>query len=201
MMRLEATWLLYLVFHVQIGTKRHSEELIRALWVFIDKFGHLLVMIVMKYGITMNCFETLIKIEYSNIFFAALSFVGTEIGLVFATFVCKRFDNGCLLGVGVYREIELCLFAFFWLSLYADKKYVSNTANKLNNKKKIKLNQIDVEMIQGSIIFVVCIKRSCFVVYHIIQSWIYHFQMSQLYLSQFLETFCAMIFCVCVIFV
>ena len=122
--------LLYSVFRVQIGTNTHNEEHSRDLWVFINIFRHSLDMIAVKYGITMNCFEILIKIEYSNIFFAALSFVGMEIGLVFATFVCKRFDNGCLLGVGVYREIELCLFAFFWLSLYADKKYVSNTTIK-----------------------------------------------------------------------
>ena len=136
MMRLEATWLLYLVFHVQIGTKRHSEELIRALWVFIDIFGHLLVMIVMKDGITMNCFETLIKNEYSNTFFAALSFVCTEIGLFFARFVDNRDDKECLLGLGVYIEIECTTFACFGLSLYADKKYVSNTTIKFNKRQK-----------------------------------------------------------------
>ena len=158
-------------------------------------------MVAVRSGILMNCFESLVKIEYSNILFVALSFVGMEIGSFLAIFVNNRYDKRCLLGVGVYIEIESCLFACFGLSLYADKKYVSNTANKLNNKKKIKLNQIDVEMIQGSIIFVVCIKRSCFVLYHIIQSWIYHFHMSQLYLSQFLETFCLMTIRVGLIFV
>ena len=143
-MRSDATWLLYTVFHIQIGTKKLNEEHSRDLWVFFDIFRHSMVMILVRSGISMNCFEILIKIEYSNIFFAALSFVGMEIGLVFATFVCKRFDNGCLLGVGVYREIELCLFAFFWLSLYADKKYVSNTTIKLNSRQKTILNQIHV---------------------------------------------------------
>ena len=135
-MRSDATWFVYPVFLVQIGTNRHSEELIRALWVFIDIFGHSLAMIAVRSGISMNCFESLVKIEYSNIFFVALSFVGTEIGLFFATFVDNRYDKGCLLGVGVYREIELCLFAFFWLSLYADKKYVSNTTIKFNKRQK-----------------------------------------------------------------
>ena len=81
-------------------------------------------MIAVRSGISMNCFESLIKIEYSNSFFAALSFVGMEIGSFFATFVCKRFDNGCLLGVGVYIEIECTAFACFELSLYAYKKHV-----------------------------------------------------------------------------
>ena len=72
----------------------------------MDIFGHLLVMIALKYGISMNCFEILIKIEYSNIFFAALSFVSTEIGSFFATFVNNRDDKECLLGLGVYIEIE-----------------------------------------------------------------------------------------------
>ena len=80
MMRLNAMWLLYSLFRVQIGMNMHSEELIRPLWVSIDIFGHLFVMIAMKYGITINCFEILIKIEYSNTFFAALSFVGMESG-------------------------------------------------------------------------------------------------------------------------
>ena len=149
-------------------------------------------MIAVKYYIKMNSFEIRVKIEYFNFFFSVQSFVSMKVSSFFATFVDNRYDKGCLLSLGVYIVIDLCLFACFGLSLYADKKYVSNTANKLNNKKKIKLNQIDVEMIQGSIIFVVCIKRSCFVVSHIIQSWIYHFHMSQLYLSQFLETFCAL---------
>ena len=148
-------------------------------------------MLAVKYYIKMNSFEIHIKIEYSNIFFAVQSFVSMKVSSFFVTFVDNRYDKGCVLSLGVYIVIDLCLFACFGLSLYADKKYVSNTANKLNNKKKIKLNQIDVEMIQGSIIFVVCIKRSCFVLYHIIQSWISHFHISQLYLSQFLETFCA----------
>ena len=101
-------------------------------------------MIAVKYGISMNCFESLVKIEYSNIFFVALSFVGTEIGLFFATFVDNRYDKGCLLGVGVYIEIECTAFACFGLSLYADKKYLSNAAIKFNNRKKIMLNQIYV---------------------------------------------------------
>ena len=63
-------------------------------------------MIPVKYGITMNCFETLIKIEYSNIFFAVQSFVGVEIGSFYATNVDNRYDRGCLLGVGVDVEIE-----------------------------------------------------------------------------------------------
>ena len=87
-------------------------------------------MIAVKYGISMNCFESLIKIEYSNIFFAALSFVGMEIGSFFTSFVDNRYDKGCLLGVGVYKEIECTAFACFELSLYADKKYVSNTLIK-----------------------------------------------------------------------
>ena len=106
-------------------------------------------MIAVKYGISMNCFESLVKIEYSNIFFVALSFVGMEIGLFFATFVDNRYDKGCLLGVGVYREIECTAFACFGLSLYADKNYVSNAAIKLNNRKKIMLNQIYVYVINS----------------------------------------------------
>ena len=140
-------------------------------------------MIALKYGITMNSFETLIKIEYSHNFFSALSVVGTEIGLFFVTFVDNRDDKRYLLSLVVYIIIDICLFACFGLSLYADKKYVSNIAIKFNNREKIMLNQINVKMIQGSIIFFICIKRSCFVVYYIIQSWIYHFHMSQLYLS------------------
>ena len=99
-------------------------------------------MIAVRSGISMNCFESLIKIEYSNIFFAALSFVGMEIGLVFATFVCKRFDNGCLLGVGVYREIECTAFACFELSLYAYKKHVVIQRLNLILDKKTTFNQI-----------------------------------------------------------
>ena len=93
-------------------------------------------MIALRSGISMNCFESLIKIEYSNIFFAALSFVGTEIGLFFVTFVDNRDDKGCLLGLNVYIEIECTAFACFELSLYADKNYVSNTTIKFNNKQK-----------------------------------------------------------------
>ena len=59
-----------------------------------------------------------------------------EIGSFFATFVNNRDDKGCLLGVGVYREIECTAFACFELSLYADKNYVSNTTIKFNNKQK-----------------------------------------------------------------
>ena len=84
----------------------------------------------------MNCFEIHIKIEYSNVFFAVQSFVGTEIGLSFATFVDNRYVKGCLLGVGVYIEIECTAFACFGLSLNADKKYVSNTAIKFNRSQK-----------------------------------------------------------------
>ena len=46
-------------------------------------------------------------------------------------------------------------------------------------------------MIQSFIKSFVCIKRISLVVYHIIQSWVCHFYMSHLYLSQFFETFCA----------
>ena len=42
----------------------------------------------------------------------------------------NRYDKGCLLGVGVYIEIECTAFACFELSLYAYKKYVSNTTIK-----------------------------------------------------------------------
>ena len=48
-------------------------------------------------------------------------------------------------------------------------------------------------MIQSFIKSFVCIKRISLVVYHIIQSWIYHFQTRRLYLPQFLETFCGSI--------
>ena len=81
-------------------------------------------MIAVKYCIKMNSFEIHMKIEYSNFFFAALSFVGTEIGLFFATFVENRYVKGCLLGVGIYIEVECSAFACFGLSWYADKKYV-----------------------------------------------------------------------------
>ena len=99
-------------------------------------------MIDVKYGNTMNCFETLIKIEYSNVFFAAQSYVGVGIGSFFATFVDNQFDKGCLMGVGVYIEIEFTTFACFGLTLYADKKYVSNTTIKFNSRQKTILNQI-----------------------------------------------------------
>ena len=101
-------------------------------------------MIAVKSGISMNCFESLIKIEYSNIFFAALSFVSIEIGLFSATFVDNWYDRGRLLGVGIYIEIECTVFACFELSLYVCKKYV--VIQQLNSivDKKIMLNQIDV---------------------------------------------------------
>ena len=81
-------------------------------------------MIAVKYGISMNCFESLVKIEYSNIFFAAQSFVGMEIGSFLAIFVNNRYDKRCLLGVGVYIEVDCTAFACFGLPWYADKKYV-----------------------------------------------------------------------------
>ena len=93
-------------------------------------------MIAVKNCISMNCFESLVKIEYSNIFFVALSFVGTEIGLFFARFVDNRYDKECLLGLGVYIEIECTTFACFGLLLYADKNYVSNTTIKFNSRQK-----------------------------------------------------------------
>ena len=93
-------------------------------------------MIAVKYGITMKCFEILIKIEYSNIFFAVQSYIGMKIGLFLATFVCNLYDKGCLLGLGVYIEIECTSFACFGLSLYANKKYVIITTIKLNNSQK-----------------------------------------------------------------
>ena len=136
MMSVDTTWLVCAVVHEQIGMNTHNEELIWDLWVFIDIFGHFLVMLLMKYGITMNCFENLIRIEYSNIFFVAQNYVGMEMGSFFATFVYNRYDKGCLLGVGVYIVIESTAFACFELSLYADKKYVSNTTIKINNSQK-----------------------------------------------------------------
>ena len=63
-------------------------------------------MLLMKYGITMNCFENLIKFEYSNIFFAAQSFVGIEIESFLATFVGNRYDSVSSTGLGVYIEID-----------------------------------------------------------------------------------------------
>ena len=135
-MSLDATWLLYLVFSVQIGTNRHNEKLSQDLWVFIDIFGHLFVMIAMKYCIKMNSFEIHMKIEYSNFFFSVQSYVGMEIGSFFVTFVDNREDKGCLLSLGVYIVIDWCLFACFGLTLYADKKYVSNTTIKFNSRQK-----------------------------------------------------------------
>ena len=58
------------------------------------------------------------------------------IGLFLATFVDNRYDKGCLLGVGVYIEMECTTFACFGLSLYADKKNVSITTIKFNNSQK-----------------------------------------------------------------
>ena len=60
----------------------------------------------MKYGITMNCFENLIKFEYSNTFFVVQSFVGIEIEWFLATFVSNRRDNVSLTGLGVYIGID-----------------------------------------------------------------------------------------------
>ena len=100
-------------------------------------------MIALKICITINCFEIHIKIEYFNFFFAVQSYVGMVIGSFFSTFVDNRYDKGCLLGVGVYIEIEYTAFACFELSLYAYKKYV--VIQQLNLvDKKIMLNQIDV---------------------------------------------------------
>ena len=135
-MSLDATWSLYLVFSVQIGTNRHNEKHSQDLWVFIDIFRHLFVMIAMKYCIKMNSFEIHIKIKYSNIFFAVQSFVGVEIGSFYATNVDNRYDRGCLLGVGVDVEIEWTAFACFGLSLYAVKKDVSITTIKFNIRQK-----------------------------------------------------------------
>ena len=101
-------------------------------------------MIAVKYGITMNCFETDIKIEYSNIFFAVQSFVGVEIGSFYATYVDNRYDRGCLLGVGVYIEIECTAFACFGLSLNADKNTWALQRLNLIVGKKNMLHQIDV---------------------------------------------------------
>ena len=95
-------------------------------------------MIAVKYGITMKCFEILIKIEYSNIFFAVQSYIGMKIGLFLATFVCNLYDKGCLLGLGVYIEIECTSFACFELSLYADKKYI--VIQQLNSNIRRKNN-------------------------------------------------------------
>ena len=99
-------------------------------------------MIAVKYGIWMNCFESLLKIEYSNIFFVALKFVGTEIGMFFARFVDNRDDKECLLGVGIYKEIECTAFACFELSLYAYKKYVVIQRLNLILDKKTTFNKI-----------------------------------------------------------
>ena len=63
-------------------------------------------MLLMKYGITINCFENLIKFEYSNTFFVVQSFVGIEIEWFLATFVSNRRDNVSLTGLGVYIGID-----------------------------------------------------------------------------------------------
>ena len=63
-------------------------------------------MLLMKYGITMNCFENLIKFEYSNTFFVVQSFIGIEIEWFLATFVSNRRDNVSLTGLGVYIGID-----------------------------------------------------------------------------------------------
>ena len=63
-------------------------------------------MIALKYGITMNCFENLIKFEYSNIVFAAQSFVGIEIEWFLVTFIGNRYDSLSSTGLGVYIEID-----------------------------------------------------------------------------------------------
>ena len=93
-------------------------------------------MIAMKYCIKMNSFEIHMKIEYSNNFLSVQSYVGMEIGLFFVTFVDNRDDKGCLLSLGVYIEIDCTTVACFGLSLYADKKYVSNTTIKFNKRQK-----------------------------------------------------------------
>ena len=93
-------------------------------------------MLAVKYYIKMNSFEIHIKIKYSNIFFAVQSFVSMKVSSFFATFVDNQFDKGCLMGVGVYIEIEFTTFACFGLTLYADKKYVSNTTIKFNSRQK-----------------------------------------------------------------
>ena len=148
-------------------------------------------MIALKYGITMNCFENLIKFEYSNIFFVAQSFVGIEIDSFLATFVGNRYDNVSSMGLGVYIEIDLCLFACFGLSLYACRKYLLlQCLIRLSTNKSI-LIQIDIYVIQSFILSVEYIKRSCIVLYHIVQSLIWYIHMSQLYLSPFPETFLA----------
>ena len=123
-MSVDATLLVYPVVCEHIGTKKLNEEHREDPWVFINIFGHLLVMIDVKYGNTMNCFETLIKIEYSNIFFAVQSFVGVEIGSFYATYVDNRYDRGCLLGVGVDVEIEWTAFACFF---YCRSTLIKNT--------------------------------------------------------------------------
>ena len=101
-------------------------------------------MIAVKYCIKMNSFEIHMKIKYSNFFFSVQSYVGMEIGSFFATFVDSQFDKGCLMGVGVYIEIECTAFACFGLTLYVYKKYVVIQRLNLIVNKKIMLNQIDV---------------------------------------------------------
>ena len=63
-------------------------------------------MILVKYGIIMNCFENLIKFEFSNTFFVVQSFVGIEIEWFLATFVSNRRDNVSSTDLGVYIEID-----------------------------------------------------------------------------------------------
>ena len=187
----DTTWLVCAVVHEQIGMNTHNEEQIRDIWVFFAIFGPFLVMLLMKNGITMNFFQNLIKFEYSNIFFAAQSFVGIEIESFLATFVGNRYDNVSSIGLGVYIEIDLCLFACFGLSLYACRKYVVIQCLIWLLTNKSILIQIDIYVIQSFILSVEYIKRSCIVLYHIVQSLIWYIHMSQLYLPPFPETFLA----------
>ena len=99
-------------------------------------------MIAVKYYIKMNSFEIHIKIKYSNIFFAVQSFVSMKVSSFFVTFVDNRDDKECLLGVGIYKEIECTAFACFELSLYAYKKYVVIQRLNLILDKKTTFNQI-----------------------------------------------------------
>ena len=84
------------------------------------------------------------------------------------------------------------MFACFGLLLYACKKYfLIQCLIRLLTTKSI-LFQIDIYVIQSHIIFVEYIKQSCIVLYHIVQSLIWYFHMSQLYLLPFPETFLAL---------
>ena len=62
----------------------------------------------------------------------------------------NRYDKGCLLGVGVYIEIECTAFACFELSLYAYKKHVviqrlNLIVDKKNNtKSNLHLNETEL---------------------------------------------------------